>query len=106
MALNEYLDLPKLLFGEEPTPLRHHEFVLESAAIVVMSLVAMALSWLSIWRHRELDRLLVMCSWCRRVRVEDCWMPLETYLREKEFITATPALCPECYRNQASKLAS
>jgi hypothetical protein len=106
MALNEYLDLPKLLFGEEPTPLRHHEFILESAAVIVVSLIAITLSWFSMSRCSELDRLLVMCSWCRKVRIGDRWMALETYLHEQEAVTATHGLCPTCYTKQASRLAS
>jgi hypothetical protein len=94
------LRVPLLLFGEEPTPLRHHEFMLESAAVVVISLVAMVLTWVCIRRRGELERLLLMCSWCGRVRMDHRWMRLETYLQETQAVTATPGLCPACYTKQ------
>lgn len=103
MALNEFLDLPKVLFGDAPTPLRHSEFFLESAGVIVISLAAMALSWLSLRRHHELEELIVMCSWCRRVRLDDRWLPLEVYLKEVEAVTATRGLCPACYAKQGAR---
>jgi len=45
LAFNEYVDLAKILFGEEPTPLRHHEFLMESAAVCVVAVMVIALSW-------------------------------------------------------------
>ena len=39
MALDEYLDLPKWLFGEVPTPLRHHEFIMESTAVCLVAAI-------------------------------------------------------------------
>ena len=101
MALDEYVDLPKILFGEKPTPLRHHEFLMESGAVCVVAAVVMGLSWFADRRHRRLDSLLVMCSWCRQVRVADRWMSLESFLKETDAITATHGLCPACYKTEA-----
>jgi hypothetical protein len=62
MALDEYVDLPKILFGEEPTPLRHHEFVMEFTAVCVVAAMAMALSWFADRRRSRLDSLLVVSA--------------------------------------------
>lgn len=97
MALDEYVDLPKILFGEEPTPLRHHEFVMEFTAVCVVAAMAMALSWFADRRRSRLDSLLVMCSWCRQVRVADRWISIETFLKERDATFATLGLCPACY---------
>ena len=102
LALNEYLDLPKILFGEEPTPLRHHEFLMESAAIGVVKTMVIVLSWFAERRRRRLASLLVMCSWCRQVRVADRWMSIEAFLKERDATTATFGLCPVCYEKGAS----
>jgi hypothetical protein len=101
MALNEYADLPKIAFGEEPTPLRHHEFLMESAAVCVVAAIVMAISWLADRRHRKLDALLVMCAWCRQVRVVDRWISIEAFLKEHDETTSTFGLCPSCYEKQA-----
>lgn len=101
LALNEYLDLPKILFGEESTPLRHHEFLIESAAVGVVAMMVMVLSWFTERRRRRLASLLVMCSWCRQVRVTDRWMSIEAFLKERDATTATFGLCPVCYEKGA-----
>jgi hypothetical protein len=101
-ALNEYLDLPKILFGEEPTPLRHHEFLMESLAVFLVAVVVLGLSWFADRRLRELDSLLVMCSWCRQVRVANRWIPLEEFLKERAATIATYGLCPACCKTNPS----
>ena len=103
IAMNEYVDLPKLLFGEEPTPLRHHEFIMELCAVSAVTALVMALSWSASWRHRRLASLLVMCSWCRQVRVGDRWIPVEAFLKERDATTSTLGLCPSCYAEQSTR---
>jgi hypothetical protein len=102
LALNEYLDLPKILFGEEPTPLRHHEFLMESLTVCLVAAMVMALSWIVDRRHRELNSLLVMCSWCRQVRVGEGWTSIESFLKERDATAPTFGLCPSCYEKEAS----
>lgn len=102
LALDEYLDFPKILFGEEPTPLRHHEFVMESVTVGLVAAMVIALTWIADRRHRKLDSLLVMCSWCRQVRVADRWTSIESFLKERDATTPTFGLCPTCYEKQAS----
>jgi hypothetical protein len=102
LALNEYLELPKIIFGEDPTPLRHHEFLMESLTVCLVAAMAMALSWIADRRHRELNSLLVMCSWCRQVRVGDKWTSIESFLKERDATTPTFGLCPTCYSKERS----
>jgi hypothetical protein len=97
MALDEYVDLPLRLFGDQPTPLRHHEFIMETAAVCVLAALVLALTWVAEHRLRRLDSLLVMCAWCRQVRVDDRWIVLETFLKERSAVTTTRGLCPDCY---------
>jgi hypothetical protein len=102
MALNEYVDLPKLLFGEEATPLRHHEFLMESTVVCLVAAMVMGLSWFAERHLRRLDSLLVMCAWCRQVKVADRWMSIEAFLKERNATTPTFGLCPACYEREAA----
>lgn len=97
MALDEYLDLPKWLFGEVPTPLRHHEFIMESTAVCLVAAIVMAVTWLADVRLRRLKTLLVMCSWCRRVQLGERWISIDTFLQERDATRAEYGLCPACY---------
>ena len=102
LALNEYADLPKVLFGEEPTALRHHEFVIESVTVGLVAAMVMALSWIADRRRRKLDSLLVMCAWCRQIRVGDHWTSIEAFLKERDATSSAFGLCPSCYAKEAS----
>ena len=101
LALNEYVDLPKILFGEEPTPLRHHEFVMELCAVSVVAALVMTISWLADRHYRRLDALLVMCAWCRHVRFRDRWVSIEAFLKERDRTLSTVGLCPACYAKES-----
>jgi hypothetical protein len=101
-ALDEYLDLPALLFHEAPTPLRHHEFLMEFGSLLIVGGIVVTLTWFAYRRFRDLDALLVMCAWCRKVRVEDRWMSLETFLHDRDAIDASRGFCPDCYARGAA----
>jgi hypothetical protein len=105
LAFDEYVDLPEILFGDEATPLRHHEFLIESAAVCGVAVMVVGLSWFADRRLRRLDSLLVMCSWCRQVRVNDRWLSLDAFLKEQDAVTTTYGLCPACYTKEASRRA-
>jgi hypothetical protein len=62
----------------------------------------LGLSWFADRRLRELDSLLVMCSWCRQVRVANRWIPLEEFLKERAATIATYGLCPACCKTNPS----
>lgn len=42
-----------------------------------------------------LRSLLSVCAWCRRIREEGEWLPLERYI-EKRNLRLTHGICPEC----------
>ena len=102
MALNECVYLPKILIGEA-TPLRHHDFLIESALVCAIAVIVVGLSWFADRRLRTLESLLVMCSWGQSVGAADRWMSLDALLKERGAITTTYGLCPECYTREASR---
>lgn len=49
-------------------------------------------------RVRELERLLPICSYCRKVRDDrDYWQQIENYLREQVGSRFSHSVCPDCY---------
>lgn len=91
------------MVGEEATPLRHHEFLIESALVCAVGAMAVGVSWFADRRRRTLESLLVMCSWCQSVGDAGRWMSIDAFLKERSAIAATYGLCPECYTREASQ---
>jgi hypothetical protein len=49
----------------------------------------------------DLERLLCVCAWCKRIRDEkDAWQPLEKYLSNRGESAVTHGICPDCARKQ------
>jgi hypothetical protein len=68
--LDELLDLPRLLFGAAPTPIRLGEGLMESVMTLLVGVVIVFITHRSFRRIEYLESLVVMCAWCRRVRSE------------------------------------
>lgn len=54
----------------------------------------------------QLRRALSMCSWCRKVRDDDAWVPLERYLAEHEHRDLDHDMCPACFERTFPALAA
>jgi hypothetical protein len=90
--LDELLDLPHYLFGAPVTPFRPQEAILES--IVALS-VGVAVVVFTGHLVRQLEGSIVLCAWCRRVRVDGEWMSIEELMLVHR---AKPShgMCAEC----------
>lgn len=47
-------------------------------------------------RVRQLTALLPVCAWCRKVRADDVWQEIESYLAERSNTQLTHSICPGC----------
>ncbi len=102
--LDETVDLPYLLLGAPPTPLRLSEALLESICILVIggSVVGSTL-----WLFKQIEKLesyIIICAWCRKVKVDERWITIEAYLQEKNNLQTTHGLCPTCAEEQLETL--
>jgi hypothetical protein len=95
--LDDIFDLPAL-FGASI------ETVMLVQTIVVSALSAALCMWLVTHTHRVLQRLkdleglLPVCSFCKKIRVETNWVPIEDYVAEHSAAEFTHTFCPECGR--------
>jgi PAS domain-containing protein len=54
----------------------------------------------------ELQRLIPICSICKKVRDDkEAWLRIETYMKELWDVDCSHSLCPECLKNELAKLA-
>jgi hypothetical protein len=94
--LDEILDLPRLLFGASPTPLRPGEGLLESILTLVVGAVVVTITHRAFRRIEYLESLVVMCAWCRRVRAGEEWLGVEQFLERQHNAHTTHGICNAC----------
>lgn len=94
--LDEWLDLPRVLFGDPASPARFREAGLESGCIAVAGLLAVIATVALLRSLRRLESYIAICAWCRQVRVDGRWMPLEEYLLLQADLRATHGICERC----------
>ncbi len=50
-------------------------------------------------RVRNLEGLIPMCSYCKKIRSEEGdWEELETYIQKRTYADLTHCICPACYK--------
>jgi hypothetical protein len=94
--MDEIFDLPHLLFGAAPTPLRLGEGGLESLLTVAVGVVIVSITYHAFRRIEYLESLVVMCAWCRRVRAQAEWLTVEAFLKRQHNAHTTHGICEGC----------
>ena len=94
--LDELLELPRLLFGAAPTPIRLGEGLLESAMTLIVGTAVVTITLRAFRRIEYLESLVVMCAWCRRVRSGDEWLTVERFLERQHNSHTSHGICEGC----------
>lgn len=93
--VNELADLPHHLFGDPRTPARPAELLLETIGILSLALLVVVSSRAFMRRLAYLENFVVLCAWCRRVRLGPEWLSFEQFLG-KHSAETSHGMCPEC----------
>ena len=93
---DEIFDIPHNLFGFERTPVNWVEAAIESTYIVVLCIMSTALSWRLLKRLKQIEGLLPLCSYCKKVRTGEKWESIEIYITKRSDAKVSHGLCPEC----------
>jgi sigma-B regulation protein RsbU (phosphoserine phosphatase) len=66
---------------------------------VLEAQVGIATRILGLQSHaRKLENLMTVCSYCKRVKNEGAWMPMEAYIATKFRTLPSHTFCPDCFR--------
>jgi hypothetical protein len=95
--LDEFVDMPHLLFGDPPTPYRFAEFATETLACVVVGIATIVGTILLLRRLDRAEQFLKVCASCRKVALDDRWVVFEEYLAKEHALRASHGICPECF---------
>lgn len=103
--INEFLDLPHYLFGFEPIQVNLADTVFESVFVAGLGAIVMFLTWRLEKHIAQLEGLLPICSFCKKIRrpesdpeEQKSWLHLEQYIGERTGSRFSHGVCPECGR--------
>ncbi|MGD8960481.1 MAG: hypothetical protein PVI27_11595, partial [Desulfobacteraceae bacterium] len=94
--LDELLDLPYLLFGAMATPFNYSESIFESVVIMILAYIIVSLTHTILRRLEFFEDILPICSFCKKIRSESDWIPIEKYFRSHSKADFSHSVCPEC----------
>lgn len=90
------LDFPSLFFRLPPARLGWYRACVLTAGVIVVGFITIAHSYLQ--HKRVLRGLIRVCSYCRRVQVDqEAWRKMEEYVEDRTLAEFTHGVCPDCY---------
>ena len=92
--IDELLDVPHHLFGMDPTPVNWVESLLESGVVLMFCTFVMATSYRFLQRIKYLEGFLRICSFCKRIRIEDEWIQLDHFVSDHSAAMFSHGYCP------------
>lgn len=110
---NELLDLPRYLFGDQPTSFsqRKGEVIFEILIYFIVLSVAFYIFEKKIKAEiKILEGFIPICANCKKIREDINWKVLEEYITENSLAKFSHSICPECaskfYLGIADKMPS
>jgi hypothetical protein len=94
--LDEYIDLPCRLFNAAPTPYRIEEYLIETTSVTIVGIIIIMLTAVALKRLERIEEYVRVCSWCKRVSLDDRWIKFEEYLLQKQDLRSTHGICESC----------
>jgi len=99
---DEFLDIPYRYFGSPPTPYRLAEYLIETVMIGIVAIIIIVTTLLIQRRARRLEQFMRVCGWCRKVWVNDRWVPFEEYMEIKHQLHSSHGICDDCKKELLS----
>ena len=94
--VNEVLDLSALWFGIGPGHPNFFRGCALTIGVIVIAIVTIGNTFLQ--QKRLLQDLIVICSRCRKIRVnKNVWSTLDQYVHHHSLTPVSHGLCPDCY---------
>jgi len=92
--VDELFDLPHRLLGAPPTFANIRESIFETAIVLVLAAAVIFITDLLL--KRIITGILSICSFCKKIRVDDRWIPLDSYIRDRSKADFSHGVCPSC----------
>ncbi len=105
---NEILDLPHHVLGDQATTWNQRTGEISIELIIFISVIAMDVYIFRtlIRRIKILEGFLPICAGCKKIRNQDQWVQIESYISAHSPVQFTHSMCPECLRKYYPELFS
>ena len=79
------------------------ELIIETVFSLIGIVIMLAATLVVFVRLRKLESFIVMCAWCRKIKLDDGWISFEDYLVQKQNTETSHGICPTCAAEQIRK---
>ena len=94
--LDEILDIPAVVFGGPATPINYTESLFETVLVGALAVIVVTMTRRLLEKLRYLEGILPVCSFCKKIRKDDQWINIDSYIRDHSAVEFSHSLCPEC----------
>ncbi len=94
--INEVWDLPYLVYNAPSSAPNYFEAWMETGWALFVMLLVLSSTQALLKQIRYMEGFLPVCSFCKKIRVDQDWVPIEHYLHEHSRVRMTHSLCPLC----------
>ena len=102
--MDEFVDLPHVIFNAPSTPANYPEAILESVLLVIGGSGLILLTRVLLRRIHTLEGILPICSFCKKIRVGDQWKAVESVVAPRTDADFSHTICPDCAREHYGTL--
>jgi len=97
---NEVIDLPHFVFGDQVTSWsqRSGEIFIEITVFVAVFVLELCLFRRLLGRIKILEGFLPICASCKKIRHQDHWEQIESYITKNSLACFSHSLCPDCQK--------
>lgn len=105
--LDEMFEVPSRIFGRSfGLGGNWHEAAWESVIVILVAIPVLILTTSLIKHLHYLESFIRVCAWCRKINLNNNWVPLETYLGQNKEVEFTHGICDCCAQKMLSEETS
>lgn len=101
--VDEYFNLSGY-FGFTQVFFNWREAFLENIIVLIVAIPLMLLTRRLLSHLYYLEGFLRVCAWCKKLEVDDKWVPIEAFFKEHFKTESSHGICPECYEQAQQKI--
>ena len=102
--LDELVKLPALIFSEHPFAFVQRRATLDMLLVLAVWFLVSTSTNRMLERVRYLEKFLRVCAWCRRIKYNGEWMPLEDFMEQGFDTPTTHGTCQDCLDKQKAAI--
>ncbi len=96
LLIIEIFDLQHAFLGAPPQPWVWQESFFQMLVVIILAVIVIIITRNLFKRLQYLRGFLPVCANCKKIRLENEWIPIEKYITEHSEAVLSHGMCPEC----------